>query len=140
MIEPNDVQDLVRILQTDGVTLFECDAPDGRLRLRFAAGGPALQEQDVPQEKPAPEKPAPAVQRAPGMGFLHLQHPLAGQPLLVEGETVAQGQIVAILQADDVLYPVEADREGIVGQILVREGDVIGYGSALFEWRGAHGS
>lgn len=137
MIDPNEVETLVLRLQSSGVTMFECEGPLGLLRLRFAsaAGQSALapaSDLAIPVVPLGSQQTAPAL-RSPGIGHVRLRHPLAGDILVREGEHVSKGQIVAVLQVDEVLVPVEADRDAVAARILVGDGDLIGYGSPILE-------
>lgn len=131
MMDPEEIESLVRRLQSSGVKMFECEGPNGTLRLRFA---PPQGELPVAVATLA-AAPAPAmVLPSPGMGYVRLRHPLAGDPFVRMGEIVSKGHIVAALQTGEVLVAVEADREGVAGRMLVEDGDLVGYGSPVLEW------
>ena len=49
------------------------------------------------------------------------------------GETVSEGQTVAILESMKMEMPVEAEDEGTVKAILVEEGQSVSEGDALVE-------
>jgi acetyl-CoA carboxylase biotin carboxyl carrier protein len=139
MIDAGDLPRLVRQLETQNVTIFECDGPEGfRIRLRFEPRtgenpAPALALERV-GEAPAPaDARPPSVLRSPGMGFLCLRHPLSQELPLRDGELAGEGTVLAFLRAGEVLTPVCCDRNAVVVRLLATEGALVGYGEPLFE-------
>lgn len=135
MIQPQEVQRLVRLLQDSDVTMFECEDSQGLLRLHFDRSAVAVSLHPAAAAASVLEETAKApVLRSPGIGLLRLRHPLAESGFVGAGATVTKGTIVAVLQADEVLLPVEADRDGIVARFLEAEGALIGFGTPLLQW------
>jgi biotin carboxyl carrier protein len=58
-------------------------------------------------------------------------HPARAQPELERGADVSAGDIVAYLEAGDLVLPVLAAVGGKVSDIAARDGDLVGYGSRL---------
>jgi acetyl-CoA carboxylase biotin carboxyl carrier protein len=59
--------------------------------------------------------------------------PQPGAPAFVsEGDLVAPGQQVAIIEAMKLMIPVEADRVGRISAVLVSDGQPVEYGQPLF--------
>lgn len=65
-------------------------------------------------------------------GVFHSKHPLARRVTALEGEVVAQGQVLAYLRMGTVLRPVIAPRRGRVGRQILPDGAVAGYGDPLY--------
>lgn len=135
MMAPDDLEALVRRLQSTDVAEFECEGPEGRLRLRFARGDTRGAFPSTGGEAlAAPLAPPRAVLKSPGIGHLHFRHPLGGPGGLAEGDRIEQGQLVAMLRIGELLLPVESDRDGVVGRLLAAEGELTGYGDPVLEW------
>ena len=49
------------------------------------------------------------------------------------GDTIAEGDTVVILESMKMEMPVEAEDEGTIKAILVKEGQAVAEGEALFE-------
>ena len=140
MIDFEKFEELVALLQTERVTLFECEHMGERLCLHLKQG-------DIPEPEPTDATALPtgtnaftpematSVLRSPGIGYLQLRHPFVEEAWPGEGVRVTKGQVVAFLQAGDVLAPVEADRDGTLGQPLTEGGQLVGYGTPIFAWR-----
>lgn len=139
MIDLESVEALVRRLESEQVTLFECEDSHGRLRLLL---DPSAQEEVSAQFREGVRKSsnviavseAAAVLRSPGIGILQLQHPFVGGAWQAEGGRAANGQIVAFLKAGELLVPVEADRDGVIARFVVKNGELVGYGVPILEW------
>jgi len=61
--------------------------------------------------------------------------PLAGnifKVLVSPGQQVAQGEVVMIMEAMKMETEISADKAGTVGQVMVKEGDSVVVGDALF--------
>ncbi|ROZ78390.1 hypothetical protein EEB15_06140 [Ramlibacter sp. WS9] len=118
--------------------MFEYQAPQGLLRLHITQPGPLPTNAAPPAQASTDVAVQPAtassVLRSPGMGRLLLRHPLAGDAMVRVGDWLSKGHIVAVLQAGELLAPVEADRDGKVARLLAAEGELVGYGAPVLEW------
>ena len=93
----------------------------------------------VPAPAPAPAS-APAVPvelqghviKSPMVGTFY-RAPSPGAPPFVEvGQAVKEGDPVCIIEAMKILNEIEADRAGIIKEILVENGQAVEYGQPLF--------
>ncbi len=130
MITPDEIPALVQRLNDAGIELFECNWPDGALRLQLGGA-----ETDGDQETfvTHPTK-ADTTLKSPGIGILRRCHPLAAAQQLAEGDRIEKGHTVAYLETGDVLLPIYADQSGVMGRWLADEGELIGYGAPLLEF------
>lgn len=60
-------------------------------------------------------------------------------PFVSVGDTVRKGQVVAIIEAMKLMNEVEAERGGIVEEILARNEQLVEFGQPLFRLRAADG-
>lgn len=147
------VETLVGVLERSSA-LSEIEYSDGERHLRLqrasersgirqeAAGGATAVRQsdasvDCPPSMPsAPTAAAPAARKhtvAAGMVGTFYGSPAPDQPaFVVVGDTVAEGQTLAIVEAMKLLNPVEADRSGRVAEILVADGESVSADTPLF--------
>ncbi len=96
-----------------------------------AAGGEAV------AVAPAAAAPAASVVqghtvKAPMVGtFYRASNP--GAPAFVEvGQTVKEGEPLCIIEAMKLLNEIEADKSGVIKEILVQNGEPVEYGQPLF--------
>jgi acetyl-CoA carboxylase biotin carboxyl carrier protein len=130
MITPDEIPALVQRLNAANIELFECNWPDGALRLRLGGvetGGDEETFVTQPNE-------ADTALKSPGIGILRRCHPLAAVQPLAEGDHIEKGQLVAYLETGAVLLPIHADQSGVMVRWLADEGELIGYGAPLLEF------
>ena len=117
------IERLVRRLEASAITEFEFSDDQQHLILRLD-----------PTTAGAPIEPAgaPTVQ-ARAIGRLRLAHP-GGTDIPDTPRPVAEGEIVAFLQAGPGLRPVVAEQAGTIGSPLQPEGALVGYGTPIFPY------
>jgi len=92
---------------------------------------------DISSVTPVATTPVAPVAAAPnaGGGGEPVASPLAGnifKVLVTTGQQVQEGEVVIILEAMKMETEVRAARPGIVGQVMVKEGDSVAVGDTLF--------
>ncbi len=131
------VRSLVGMMRSGGIT--ELDLAFGAVTVRLRGGTDGA----VPEmggEAPVDEAPAapPAEEgsliTAPMIGTFYAA-PSPGAPPFVEvGDAVEIGQVVGIIEAMKIMNEIVADRAGVVGALLVGNGQPVEYGSALIRF------
>jgi acetyl-CoA carboxylase biotin carboxyl carrier protein len=115
---------IVKFSQTQHPVAYAAPvAPPGYAPAAPAAGGVA--------PEPAPVAPGHTV-KAPMVGtFYRAANP--GSAAFVEvGQTVKEGEPLCIIEAMKLLNEIEADKSGVVTEILVENGEPVEYGQPLF--------
>jgi acetyl-CoA carboxylase biotin carboxyl carrier protein len=101
--------------------------------------GFAAQRAGVPAAAQQAQVPAPILAEclAPLYGVVHLQ-PTPGEPPFVQaGEAVRAGQTLCVIEAMKVFNEVRAERDATVEAVLVRSGQEVEAGQALFRFDAA---
>jgi acetyl-CoA carboxylase biotin carboxyl carrier protein len=90
-----------------------------------------------------PVETAPAAPMRPANGFVRVESPMVGTfyrasqpgspPFVEEGDIVAQGQTLCILEAMKLMNEVKSDVEGVVRRIHVENAQPVEFGQALFD-------
>jgi len=137
------IRELVRIVQESGVGEVTIEDDDLRVTVRrtedrlpdlaaTAAGAPLALEEPEP---PPVEPPADGVVRveAPMVGTFYRAPQPGAPPFVEEGDPVAPGQTLCILEAMKLMNEVKADVEGIVRAIAVENAQPVEFGQLLFE-------
>lgn len=84
---------------------------------------------------PAAKTPRGAVETSPMVGVFY-SAPSPGEPPFVNvGQTVSAGETLGIIEAMKIMNPIEATQSGVIEEILVKNGEVIQFGQALFRYR-----
>lgn len=81
---------------------------------------------------------APETLSTVSMGRLAFAHPARPDESCTEGSSVRAGATVAHVITGAIITSVVADRPGMLGRRLRQEGDIVGYGTPIFEFV-AHG-
>lgn len=102
------------------------------------AGVPAAAPQPaVPAAAPQPEaseaaKPAGNVVKSPLVGTFYAAPAEDADPFVKVGDSVKEGQVLAIVEAMKLMNEIESDFTGTVSEILVENGQAVEYGQPLF--------
>jgi acetyl-CoA carboxylase biotin carboxyl carrier protein len=83
----------------------------------------------------APTQPTVAegdVVKSPMVGTFYRAPSPGASPFVEVGQTVKEGQPLCIIEAMKLLNEIEADKSGVVKQILVENGDAVEFGQSLF--------
>lgn len=67
------------------------------------------------------------------MGRLAFAHPGRPEDITTDGLAIAAGQAVAYVASGHAITAVVAQKPGTLGRKLAEEGDVVGYGTPVFE-------
>ena len=141
---------LIDLVAESGIAELEITEGEGKVRIvKFsqavqpvahsvpAAYAPATAPVgDAAPAVPAAAPAAPVVQghtiKAPMVGtFYRASNPAA--PAFVEvGQTVKEGEPLCIIEAMKLLNEIEADKSGVIKEILVQNGEPVEYGQPLF--------
>jgi len=134
------IRELVRIVQESGVG--EVTIEEAGLRVSVRRTPEPLDARLAPleagDEEPDLRPPQPRLDgftrvEAPMVGVFY-RAPQPGAPAFVEeGDTVAQGQTLCILEAMKLMNEIKADAAGIVRAIHVGNAEPVEFGQLLFE-------
>ena len=98
-----------------------------------AAAQSAAQAQAQAAAQPAaPAAPAGHVVNAPMVGTFYRAPNPGASPFVEVGQSVKEGDALCIIEAMKLLNEIEADKAGVVKEILVENGEPVEYGQPLF--------
>lgn len=126
MLGPEAIAALAAGMRACGLASLELDLPGGEtLRLtRPTVGGSSLLPAGANLATVTSPVTAPPL-TSPGPGLFEAAD-------LPRDRRVAVGAIVGFLRAGDLLRPITAPRSGLLGECLVTEGALLGFGSPVF--------
>jgi oxaloacetate decarboxylase (Na+ extruding) subunit alpha len=137
------IRELVRIVQESGVGELSIEESGMRVSVRRSDDRAPAEPAPVPDSFGAPAEPEPAPLAPPADGVVRVEAPMVGTfyrapqpgaaPFVQEGDTVAPGQTLCILEAMKLMNEVKADLEATVRSIAVENGEAVEYGQLLFE-------
>lgn len=131
--------------------ISELEVTEGEGMVRIVKAAPAAQQHVVYTAAPeAPVAAAPAapvaavtaaaeeaafdghVVKAPMVGTLYRAPNPGAAPFVEVGQTVQAGDALCIIEAMKLLNEIEADKAGVIKEILVENGAPVEYGQPLF--------
>jgi len=160
-----DLRQLIEFLKSHGVSEFDVDRGDLKIRLKFnpQESGPASLSdlarllQTAPQTVAHPAAAAhtgatsgaaaAAAPAADDAGLHMVKSPIVGtfyaspspgaSPFVAPGDHVEKGQVIGIIEAMKLMNEIESDVAGEVVKCLVSNGQAIEFGQPLFSVRQA---
>jgi oxaloacetate decarboxylase alpha subunit len=143
------IREIVRIVQESGVGEVTIEEAGMRVSVRRTpeplepelTGTAAAETGDAPATVPAALPPLDGFVRveAPMVGTFYRAPQPGAPPFVEEGDTVAAGQTLCILEAMKLMNEVKADVEGIVRSIHVGNAEPVEFGQLLFELEPVNG-
>lgn len=140
MLSLAEIKELVKILEDSSLNKLELKDKDGKILLEKTPSTVQTAISTVPASAPAP---TPAVEAKTGEQIVEITAPLVGtfysaadpksEPFVKVGSKVTPNTVVCILEAMKLFSEVEAEVEGEITEILVKDGDFIEFGQPLFK-------
>ena len=134
------IRELIEIVEAASIDELTVEEHDFKVTVRKYEPGPASGVAG-PIEESAPNGDTPRA--VPSIDVLVLDSPMVGTfysapepgapPFVEEGQTVAQGQTLCILEAMKVMNEIKADVDAVVRKICVEDAEPVEYGQVLFE-------
>tara|TARA_B110001469_G_scaffold81925_1_gene77506 strand:- start:3508 stop:3960 length:453 start_codon:yes stop_codon:yes gene_type:complete len=142
------VKKLIELLEESNIN--ELEITEGEDSVRISRGVPAAAYAPQPMLA-APLAAAPAAAAAAAAAAVVVDEPIAGHtinspmvgsfyaspapesPAFVSvGQTVSPGDVLCIIEAMKMMNQIEADKAGVIGAVLVEDGDPIEFDQPLF--------
>lgn len=135
-----EIKKIIRLMEENGLSEFEREDADGRIRLKRAPASPlpAPLTPRAPGEESSPPPPTPPGVKdilSPMVGTFYRSPPGGAEPFVEPGQAVAQDSVVCIIEAMKVMNEVTADCAGEIVEILAEEGSAVEFGQPLFRVR-----
>jgi oxaloacetate decarboxylase (Na+ extruding) subunit alpha len=135
------IREVVRIVQESGVGEVTIEEAGMRVSVRRTAeplepqlaGGPEDDEQAAASAAPGPEADGFVRVEAPMVGVFYRAPQPGAPPFVEEGDAVAPGQTLCVLEAMKLMNEIKADSAGIVRAIHVGNAEPVEFGQLLFE-------
>ena len=146
------IRELVRLLESSGLSVLEIEEADLRVRLEKGQAARSIEPvlpalpQAVPAALPVETAPAPAPVADGTVDFNRLKEvksPLVGifyaapspgaEPFAGVGSKVKKGDVLCVVEAMKLMNEITADTDGEVIDVCVQNGQVVEFGQILFK-------
>jgi oxaloacetate decarboxylase alpha subunit len=140
--EADRIREIIRIVQETGIGEVTIEEGETRVTIRRSDEGTAapLPGLGVPTAAGAEEEAPPVLPRddvilieSPMVGTFYRAPEPGAAPFVEEGDPVAPGQTLCILEAMKLMNEVKAEVEAVVRRICVDNAQTVQYGDLLFE-------
>ena len=120
---------LMRELELTGLEITEGDTV---VRLERSAAAPASPAAaSVPAKEAAPEAESSLI-RSPMVGVFYASPAENAAPFVAVGDRVKKGDTLCIIEAMKLMNEIAAEKDGVIREVCVGNGQVVEYGTALF--------
>ncbi|RNC78930.1 acetyl-CoA carboxylase biotin carboxyl carrier protein [Piscirickettsia salmonis] len=150
-MEIRKIKKLIELIEASGVAEIEIKEGEESVRIsRYtgAASGPVAAPQavmpmtttaSVPAPLPVAEAVAPAVSnemsghavKSPMVGTFYSAPSPDADPFVKVGQKINMGETICIVEAMKMFNQIEADKAGVVKQILLSDGDIVEFDQPL---------
>jgi acetyl-CoA carboxylase biotin carboxyl carrier protein len=96
-----------------------------------AVSSPGASSAAAPLGTPAPAAPAAVTVTAPLVGIAYRSREPGAAPLIEPGQTVAEGDVLCLIEAMKLFNEITAPVAGVIGEILFEDADLAEYGAPL---------
>lgn len=135
LVAESDISEL-EVTEGDGKVRIVKSAPAAPQQMVYAAApqmaAPAAAPTASAAEESAPAVPDGHVVTAPMVGTLYRAPNPGAAPFVEVGQSVQEGDALCIIEAMKLLNEIEADKSGVIKEILVENGAPVEYGQPLF--------
>jgi acetyl-CoA carboxylase biotin carboxyl carrier protein len=144
------IKKLIELLEETGISEIEVKEGEESLRLsrhsypmdfqpqvKYVAAPPAMAQPQA-NNPPIEHKPASAAPssghrvRSPMVGTMYTAPSPEAPPFVTVGQSVQAGDTLCIIEAMKMFNEIEADRAGVIKEILITNGDPVEFDQPLF--------
>lgn len=130
---------LIDLVADSGIAELEITEGDDKVKIvKFSQAAPPVAYVPEPAMVPVaavpatPAAPAGHTVNAPMVGTFYRAPNPGASPFVEVGQTVKEGDPLCIIEAMKLLNEIEADKSGVIKEVLVENGEPVEYGQPLF--------
>lgn len=143
-MEYEKIKQLMEDMGNSKLTAIDIDFPDGtKISMRKEPKQETVvvtqevqknvqEEQRVIEVKEKEQEEVGNVVKSPMVGTFYTKPSPTSEPYVEVGRAVKKGDILCIIEAMKLMNEIESEFSGEVTQVLVKDGDIVEYGTPLF--------
>lgn len=142
MYNLDEIKEFISLLEDSSLSVFEIQKEDGS-KIRLEKAQPAQQiVNTIPVANgvaaPTPVAAAPVADSsktidAPIVGVFYAASAPGKAPYVSAGKKVKKGDVVCIIEAMKCMNEIQAEEDGEIFEVLVKDGELVEYGQPLFK-------
>lgn len=135
------IRELIELMEEKDLASLELEVKDKRVALtRNTAQAVITAPMVAPAVSSAPSTPAPkavsgVVEKSPMVGVFYSAPSPNDPPFVKVGQSVQKGQQLGIIEAMKIMNPLEASQDGIIEEILVKNGEVVQFDQPVIRYK-----
>lgn len=135
-----ELQSLIKEIENSPLMTLELETEDFKLKLSKNKYEPIevispqpvqVIERSIPTETPLLKNEAVLVIKSPLVGTFYASPTINGNPYVEVGQPVKKGQVVCIIEAMKIMNEITSPYDGVLKEVLVKNGDVVGYDDSI---------
>ena len=141
-MEYDKVKQLIEDMGNSKLTSLDIDFPDGT-KISMKKEEHTLpyvkteevstdEEKNVEKQEKIDEIPEGNIVKSPMVGTFYAKSSPNSEPYVTVGQSVKKGDILCIVEAMKLMNEIESEFEGVIKEILVKDGEPVEYGKPLF--------
>ena len=133
-----EIKELVTILEQSSLNYLEVTKGEFQLKLgksvSMETAGPVETAVSVKSENvEAPSIPVGGTPvTSPMVGVFYAAPSPDSEPFVTVGQSVKKGQVVCIIEAMKLMNEIAAEKDGVITEVCVNNGDIVEFGQPLF--------
>ncbi len=137
-MELDQILQLIEKVSDSSLTAFDYEANGVKITMEHGKAEPVqiISEPSMqPKVEKAPEKTEEkegVFVTSPLVGTFYAAPAEDAEPFVKAGDTVKKGQVVAIVEAMKLMNEIESEVDGVIAEVLVKNGEMVDYGKPLF--------
>lgn len=135
------IRELIELMEEKDLASLEYGKKDDYIHLtrnvavQTVAVAPSAVAPSVAPTTPAPKAVSGVVEKSPMVGVFYSAPSPNDPPFVKIGQSVQKGQQLGIIEAMKIMNPLEASQDGIIEEILVKNGEVVQFDQPVFRYK-----
>lgn len=132
------IRELIELMEEKDITCLEVGAKDNYISLTRGTPNTPVATMNAPTTQavaPAPKAPSGILEKSPMVGVFYSAPSPNDPPFVKVGQSVQKGQQLGIVEAMKIMNPIEASQDGIIEEILVKNGEVVQFDQPLIRYK-----
>ena len=134
------IRELIDLMEVKDLASLELEVKDKRVALtrniaQQVIASPMVNATPAQPTAPAPKAVSGVVEKSPMVGVFYSAPSPNDPPFVKVGQSVVKGQQLGIIEAMKIMNPLEASQDGIIEEILVKNGEVVQFDQPVFRYK-----
>jgi acetyl-CoA carboxylase biotin carboxyl carrier protein len=135
-----EIQSIIKDFEASTLMTLELELDNFKLRLSKNKNEAIIVKEDKKDNQTTYSNPTPAlakqqinqtVVKSPLVGTFYASSTPTGKPFVEVGQHVKKGQVVCIIEAMKIMNEITSPFSGVVKEVFVHNGDVVGFDHSL---------